>query len=182
MERSIQDRAYSPHTVALSLIAGIVTGVLGSLFGWFAPVHEFSHAMAVWAMGGQVVHLEWAMIEYTGISVGSPQFRFVTAAGAVGEHLVALVVMVWALLRGKPLLSAIGFGYLAHGMDHAWRLAEWRYLRQPFFDLWHLATGLVYILLVTVGFTYFSWVAHVAYLNRSKRKAVRSNALARYPM
>lgn len=172
----LNKREYEPQALAFLLILGIIVGVLGSRYGWFAPVHEVSHIIATWAVGGRVVGLGWDWFEFTSVPHDSARFRFLIAAGAVGEHLVALAVMIWALWRAKPFLSAIGFGYLAHGMGWAWNLREWRYLRQPFFDSWYLATGLVYVLLVGIGFTYVSWVSYA--VAQKARPAVQSHVKA----
>ena len=180
MERSIQDETYSPHTVALTLIVGIAVGVLGSRFGWFAPVHEWSHVLVALPLGGQVTGMGWDWVDITNIPSGTARLRAVVAAGAVGEHLAMVALMIVALLRARPLLSGAGFGYLAHGMDYAWSLSEWQHLRQPFFVFWEIATYLVYILLATVAFTYVSWVVHVACISRSKRSTVPRHSLARH--
>ena len=181
-EGSIQDRAYSPHTVALALIVGIIAGALGSRFGWFAPVHEAGHVLATLAVGGDVTGVGWDWMEFGGVPWHTPRFRFIMAMGAVFEHLVALVVMVWALWRAKPLLSGIGFGYLLHGMEWLRGLREWQYLRPQFFVFWDVATYIVYIILIGIGVTYVSWIVHVAYISRSRRKTAPRHALARYPI
>ncbi|TVQ21705.1 MAG: hypothetical protein EA383_16695 [Spirochaetaceae bacterium] len=178
---NVQDKTnvqHDPQSLALLLFFGVVVGVLGSLYGWFAPVHELSHAMMVWVFGGTVHEIQWDYIEWSGIPFGSTRFRIVIAAGAAGEHLVALVVMIWALLRARPFLSAIGAGYLAHGMNFATGLAEWRYLRPIWFVYWEMMTMLVYILLIGIAVTYVSWVAY-AVAEKARARVARTTVLAK---
>jgi hypothetical protein len=155
-KKKIESR--KPGTIAVLLIFGGLTGVFGSMFGWFAPVHELGHVIGAVLMGGSTSNFRWASVVIN-LPPGG-RLRFAIAMGAVFEYLVAVVLMIWALLRARPFLSALGWGYAMHGMDWATGLIEWSELTPAFLSMWRLATALVYILGFGATVAYIAWIRY----------------------